>query len=193
MKKELHGKTVILGITGGIAAYKACEVTRRLKELGLDVHVILTDAAKHFVTPLTLQALSGNRVHTDMFDLPQEMAVGHIALADKADVVLVAPACANTMAKVAHGICDDLLTTVICATQAIVAFAPAMNVHMWENPITQDNVTTLKKAGYQMIEPEAGFLACGYEGKGRLAEVDNIVNAVVRHLKSGASKKRGRK
>lgn len=191
-KRSLKGKNIILGVTGGIAAYKACDITRRLKELGASVHVVMTDAARHFITPLTLQTLSGNRVHTDLFDIPQEMEVGHISIADMADVVLVAPASANILAKVSCGICDDLLTTVINATKAPVIFAPSMNVNMWENPITQENVSRLKKYGYKVIEPEYGMLACGYEGRGRLADIEKItdyVSSVVKGSKAQREKK----
>lgn len=172
MMKE---KTVVLGVTGGIAAYKACELTRRLVENGAEVHVILTKGAQQFVTPLTFQALSGHPVHTDLFSLTQEQEIGHIALADKADLILVAPATADFLAKVAHGLCDDLLTTVICATRAPVLLAPAMNVHMWENPITQENVAKLKQHGLLLVEPDSGFLACGYTGKGRLPDADVLL------------------
>lgn len=179
----LKGKTIVLGVTGGIAAYKACELTRRLIESGADVHVILTKGAQQFVTPLTFQALSGHPVHTDLFSLTQEQEIGHIALADKADLIFVAPATADVLAKVAHGLCDDLLTTVVCATQAPVLFAPAMNVHMWENPITQENVSKLQKRGYLFVPPDSGFLACGYTGKGRLPESDVLVAEAEKALK----------
>lgn len=181
---DLKQKTVILGITGGIAAYKCCELTRELVKLGADVHIILTEAAKNFVTPLTLQTLSKNPVHLDMFGLippgpPLEKGgIGHISLADRADVLIVAPASANVLAKVAHGICDDLLTTTICATKAKVYFAPSMNVNMWENKITQENVERLKNFGYSFIEPEEGELACGYKGVGRLAEIKTIIKEI---------------
>lgn len=179
----LKGKTVVLGVTGGIAAYKACELARRLVESGADVHVMLTKGAQQFVTPLTFQTLSGHPVHTDLFSLTQEQEIGHIALADKADLILVAPATADILAKVAHGLCDDLLTTVICATQATVLFAPAMNVHMWENPITQENVDKLRKHGCLFVEPDSGFLACGYTGKGRLPDADLLVAEAEKALK----------
>jgi phosphopantothenoylcysteine decarboxylase/phosphopantothenate--cysteine ligase len=179
-KKEgdMKGKMVVFGITGGIAAYKSCEIVRLLVKAGAEVHTILTKAGAEFVTPLTLQTLSRNPVQTEMFDLLQEMEVGHVSLADKADVVLIAPATADVIAKAAHGICDDLLTTVLCATKAPVAFAPSMNVHMWENPITQENVKKLQKIGWHLIEPDTGELACGYEGKGRLPDPEAIVKFV---------------
>lgn len=171
----MKDKTVVFGITGGIAAYKSCEIVRLLVKAGAEVHTILTKAGAEFVTPLTLQTLSRKPVHTDMFQILEEMDKGHISLADGADVVLVAPATADVIAKAAHGICDDLLTTVLCATKAPIAFAPSMNVHMWENPITQENVKKLQKIGWHLIEPDTGELACGYEGKGRLPDPNEIV------------------
>lgn len=167
--------TIVLGITGGIAAYKTPELVRLLVKENHTVHVVMSKSAEQFVTQLTLQTLSKNPVHTDLFDLTQEQNIGHIQLADIADVVLVAPATANVLAKVAHGICDDLLTTLICATRAKVIFAPAMNVHMWENKVTQRNVGMLKELNYQIIPPASGDLACGYDGCGRLPELDVIV------------------
>jgi phosphopantothenoylcysteine decarboxylase/phosphopantothenate--cysteine ligase len=174
----MKGKTVVFGITGGIAAYKSCEIVRLLVKAGAEVHTILTKAGAQFVTPLTLQTLSKNPVHTEMFDLLHEMEIGHVSLADRADVVLVAPATADIIAKAAHGICDDMLTTVLVATKAPVAFAPSMNVQMWDNPVTQKNVAMLRELGWHMIEPEAGELACGYEGKGRLPDPDKIIKFV---------------
>ncbi len=170
--------TIVLGITGGIAAYKCPELVRLLIKDGHTVHVVMTQGAQQFVTPLTLQTLSKNPVHTGLFDLTQEQTIGHIQLADTADVVLVAPATANVIAKVAHGICDDLLTTLICATKAKVVFAPAMNVHMWENKVTQRNVGILKELGYQIIPPASGDLACGYTGEGRMPEPNVILSAL---------------
>jgi len=169
---------IILGITGGIAAYKTPDLVRLLVKDGHTVHVVMTKGAEQFVTPLTLQTLSKNPVHTDLFDLTQEHTIGHIQLADMADVVLVAPATANVMAKVAHGICDDLLTTLICATRARVTFAPAMNCHMWENKVTQRNVGLLKELGYQIIPPASGELACGYTGEGRLPELEVLLGTI---------------
>lgn len=174
----MKNKTIILGIGGGIAAYKCCELTRLLIKEGADVHCILTKAGSQFVTPLTLQTLSGNPVHEDMFNLIRENEIGHISLAERADIILAAPATADLIAKVAAGICDDLLTTVICATKALVAFAPSMNMNMWANPITQRNVVTLREAGYHIMEPAEGELACGYEGKGRLPEPEEIVKSL---------------
>jgi phosphopantothenoylcysteine decarboxylase/phosphopantothenate--cysteine ligase len=171
-------KTILLGVCGGIAAYKACEIARLLIKSGHSVHVMMTKAATEFVTPLTFQALTGNPVATDLFSLTQESQIGHIQLADKADVVLIAPATANMLAKAAYGLCDDIVSTVLLATKAPIIFAPSMNVNMFENPITQENMTKLRKLGNTMIEPDSGFLACGWEGKGRLAEPEVIIKAV---------------
>ena len=178
MSKDLKKKTIVLGIGGGIAAYKCCELARMLAKQGASVHCVLTAAGAQFVTPLTLQTLTGNSVHTEMFNLIQEGEIGHIALADRAELVLVAPATADLIAKVAHGICDELLTAVICATKAPVVFAPSMNSNMWTNPITQGNVAKLKEHGYRFIEPAEGELACGYEGKGRLPEPTEILEYI---------------
>ena len=174
----MKGKTVVFGITGGIAAYKSCEIVRLMVKAGADVHTILTKAGAQFVTPITLQALSCNPVRIDMFEVLEKVEKGHISLADSADVVLIAPATADIIAKAAHGICDDLLTTVLCATKAPIVFAPSMNVHMWENPITQENVKKLQGLGWHLIEPDTGELACGYEGKGRLPDPNEIVKFV---------------
>ncbi len=181
----LKKKTIVLGVAGGIAAYKAADLTRRLIDDGAEVHVMMTRAAQAFLTPLTLQTLSGHPVHTDLFDLTAEQEIGHISLADRADAIVIAPATADILAKVSHGICDDLVTTVICAVdlkRAPVLFAPSMNVHMWENPVTQDNVSRLKKFGYTLLEPDSGPLACGYTGKGRLPDAENILKSLEKIL-----------
>jgi phosphopantothenoylcysteine decarboxylase/phosphopantothenate--cysteine ligase len=161
---------IILGVTGGIAAYKACELTRLFVKGGYSVHVVMTDHALAFITPLTFSTLSGNPVGTAMFDGGAPETIKHIDLADEADLVVVAPATANVIAKVAAGIADDLLTTVIAATRAPVLFSPSMNVNMYENPITRGNIDRLSGIGYHFVEPGEGWLACGWEGKGRLAE-----------------------
>jgi phosphopantothenoylcysteine decarboxylase/phosphopantothenate--cysteine ligase len=171
----LKGKTIVLGVTGGIAAYKAAEIVRLLVKDGATVRVIMTKNAQEFITPLTLQTLSGNPVSTETFSLTQESEIGHIRLADTADLVLIAPATANVIAKLAHGLADDLLTTVLLATIAPVLLAPAMNVHMYAHTIVQENMRKLTSIGYSFIEPGEGFLACGYEGKGRLADPEDIV------------------
>ncbi len=183
MISSIKGKTIVLGVSGGIAAYKSAEITRKLVEVGAIVHVVMTKGAQQFITPLTLQTLSGNPVHLDLFSLTEEQHIGHISLADRADLILIAPATADLLAKMAHGICDDLLTTVVCATQAKILVAPSMNVHMWENSITQENVEKLKQHGFMILEPDAGYLACGYTGKGRLPEPDALVREVERALK----------
>lgn len=174
----LAGKRVVVGMSGGIACYKACDVVRQLRQADAAVRVVMTRGAREFVAPLTLQTLSGMRVATDTFDLTEESEIGHIRLADSADVVLVAPATANVLAKMAHGIADDLLTTVMLATRAPIVLAPAMNVHMWEHPATRANVETLVARGARLVGPASGSLACGYEGAGRLAEPADVVDAV---------------
>ncbi|MFH1336982.1 MAG: bifunctional phosphopantothenoylcysteine decarboxylase/phosphopantothenate--cysteine ligase CoaBC, partial [Candidatus Zixiibacteriota bacterium] len=177
----LKDKKIIVGITGGIAAYKTCEIVRRLKKLGAQVIVIMTQSAQKFITPLTLETLSENEVVTEMF--PQERMVGvrHVNLANWADLILIAPATANIIGKIKAGIADDILTTVVISTKSTVLIAPAMNVNMYENPIFQDNMGYLKNLGYLFIEPETGALACG-TGKGRLPEPENIVGEVVKLL-----------
>jgi phosphopantothenoylcysteine decarboxylase / phosphopantothenate---cysteine ligase len=175
---RLEGRTVVFGLSGGIACYKACEAVRLLVGAGARVCVVMTAGAQRFVTPLTLQTLSGHPVATDTFDLTQESEIGHIRLADQADVVAIAPATANVLAKLAHGIADDLLTTVLLATRAPVVLAPAMNVHMWEHPAVQENLARLVARGARVVGPAVGALACGYEGPGRLAEPADILEAV---------------
>ena len=173
----LNGKKIILGITGGIAAYKAIELARLFIKSGASVWPVMTKASANFITPLTLQTITGNPVALDMFDLTEESRISHIELAEKADIVVVAPATANIIGKAASGIADDLLTTVIMATRAPLLFAPAMNSNMYENKIVQTNIERLKKIGCSFIGPEEGELACGYEGRGRLAPVEDIVDA----------------
>jgi len=178
-------KTVklVLGVTGGIACYKAVELVRLLVQGGFAVQVIMTRGAMEFVTPLTFQTLSGKPVATETFSLSQESEIGHIHLADSADLFVIAPATANAIGKIAAGIADDLLTTVLMATRAPVLIVPAMNVHMYEHPIVQENLEKLKHVGYQVMEPAEGYLACGYEGKGRLPEAADIVERVRALLK----------
>jgi phosphopantothenoylcysteine decarboxylase/phosphopantothenate--cysteine ligase len=171
---ELTGKTVVLGVTGGIAVYKAVELLRLLTRAGAEVHVIMTKAATEFVTPLTFQTLSGNPVSTELFNLYQEREIGHISLADRADLLLIAPATANVIGKIAHGIADDLLTTTVMATKAPVLVAPAMNVNMYQNPLYQENEARLRRHGYHFVDAESGSLACGWEGSGRLAQPERI-------------------
>jgi phosphopantothenoylcysteine decarboxylase/phosphopantothenate--cysteine ligase len=174
----LKGRKIVLGVTGGIAAYKAAELVRELVKAQAEVHVVMTRNAQAFITSLTFQTLSGNPVTTELFNLIAESEIGHIALADRAEVLVIAPATANIIGKIAGGIADDMLTTIVMATQAPVLLAPAMNVHMWENPICQENIQRLRSRGYHFIDPEAGELACGYEGIGRLAEIPAIVEEI---------------
>ena len=174
----LQNKNILLGVSGGIAAYKAAELVRLLVKAEATVRVVMTKNAQEFITPLTLQSLSGNPVSTDTFNLTQESEIGHIRLADTADLVLIAPATANILAKLAHGIADDLLSTLLLVARAPVVLAPAMNVHMYAHPATQENLKTLQRFGHHIIEPAEGELACGYEGKGRLAEPEQIVECV---------------
>ncbi|MGR6544764.1 bifunctional phosphopantothenoylcysteine decarboxylase/phosphopantothenate--cysteine ligase CoaBC [Paenibacillus tundrae] len=174
----LNGKKIVLGVTGGIAAYKAATLCSRLVQRGADVHVIMTDSAKQFITELTLQTLTRNVVYSDTFDEREPSVVSHIHLADLADLVLVAPATANVIAKMAHGMADDMLSTTLLATTAPVMIAPAMNVHMYDHPAVQHNMNLLVQRGTLMIEPSEGQLACGYVGKGRLEEPDTIVDVV---------------
>lgn len=175
--------TVVLGVSGGIACYKAVELVRLLVQAGFAVQVIMTRGAMEFVTPLTFQTLSGNPVATETFSLTQESEIGHINLADSANLFVVAPATANVIGKIAGGIADDLLTTVLMATQAPVLIVPAMNIHMYENPILQENIRKLTRVGYHFMEPAEGFLACGYEGKGRLPDPEQILEEIRRLLK----------
>jgi phosphopantothenoylcysteine decarboxylase / phosphopantothenate---cysteine ligase len=173
-------KTVVLGVTGGIACYKAVELVRLLTKNGFAVQVIMSQGAQQFVTPLTFQTISGRAVASDTFNLTQESEIGHINLADNADVCVIAPATANIIGKIAAGIADDLLTTVIMATQAPLLIVPAMNIHMYQNPLLQENLGKLRGFGAQIMEPAEGYLACGYEGKGRLPDPDQIVEEIRR-------------
>jgi len=169
-----EGKSIILGVCGGIAAYKAVELLRLLTKAGATVHVIMTRAAREFVAPLTFQTLSANPVHTELFDLISEREIGHISLADRADLFLIVPATANVIGKIAAGIADDLLTTTVMATKAPVLIAPAMNVNMYTNPIYQENEQRLRRLGYLFEAPVSGSLACGWEGEGKLAAPEAI-------------------
>jgi len=176
--QQTQPKTVVLGVTGGIACYKAVELTRLLVKDGFRVQVVMTHGAMEFITPLTFQTLSGQPVATDTFNLTQESEIGHINVADSADLFVIAPATANIIGKIAAGIADDLLTTVLMATRAPVLIAPAMNIHMYANPILQENLLKLRSVGYYLMEPVDGYLACGYEGKGRLPEPEIILEEV---------------
>lgn len=179
----LTGKCVVVGVTGGIAAYKACEVVSRLKKLNADVRVIMTRNATEFVQPLTFQSLSHNPVSVDTFANIQTWEIEHIALAQRADLFIIAPATANIIGKLACGIADDMLSTTVMATRAPVLIAPAMNTAMLENPATQQNIRTLKSRGMRMIAPGVGMLACGTSGAGRMSEPEQIVAAAVEALR----------
>src|SRR5579872_7201583 len=178
---------VALGVSGGVAAYKAAELVRKLQQEGIDVQVVMTKSAQEFVTPLTFAALTGQRVITEMFGEESaganvESAIEHIAVAQRIDLLVVAPATANVIAKMARGVADDFLTTLYLATTAPVVVAPAMNVNMWEHAATQENVETLRSRGVHVVAPEEGYLACGMTGAGRLASVDAIAAAVLARL-----------
>lgn len=171
---------IVLGVTGSISAYKAADITSKLTKAGHDVHIILTDGGSRFITPLALQTLSKNKVHTEFFEEGIPDQVKHIDLAQNADVLVIAPASANIIGKIAAGIADDLLsaTVVAAATTTPVYLAPAMNTNMYENPIVQGNIAKLRKLGYRFIEPKESMLACGVVGKGALADVDEIVEII---------------
>mgnify|MGYP005842642785 CR=1 FL=1 len=175
---NLKGRTILLGVTGSIAAYKAADITSRLSEAGAEVFSIMSAGAGNFIQPLTLQTLSKNPVASDIWQEGTGWQPGHIELADRADLLLVAPATAHCIAQFAHGLAPDLLTAVHLATPAPVMLAPAMNGKMLKHPATQANISSLRERGYHFIEPDTGMLACGYEGAGKLASVESIVAAV---------------
>ena len=175
----LENKNILIGITGGIAAYKICTLIRLYKKSGANVRVILTPNALNFVTKLTLQTLSNNEVYVDNFDV-DNFKPEHISLCDEADIFVIAPATANTISKIANGICDNLLTTTACAFNKPILFAPAMNTNMWNNNFIQENLEKLKNTGYHIVNPETGFLACGTTGEGRMAEVEDIYDSTVK-------------
>ena len=175
-------KCVVIGVTGGIAVYKALDVISALRKKDIEVHVIMTESASKFVNPLTFQSISQNMVVTDMFAEPKAWEIQHISLAQKADLMLVAPATANIIGKISNGIADDMLSTTIMATKAKVLIAPAMNTNMYENKIVQNNISKLKDFGYKFIEPASGRLACGDVGIGKLADVNTIVERVLEEL-----------
>ncbi|MDQ2084996.1 bifunctional phosphopantothenoylcysteine decarboxylase/phosphopantothenate--cysteine ligase CoaBC [Herbivorax sp. ANBcel31] len=180
----LKGKTAVIGVCGGIAAYKAVEVVSRLKKLNVDVHVIMTKNATEFIDSLTFRSISGNPVTIGMFDNPQSWDIGHISLAEKADFIVVVPATANAIGKVAGGIADDMLSTTIMASRAPVIFAPAMNFNMYENSIVQSNIDKLKSLGYVFIEPDFGLMACGTKGRGRLPDPSDIIKYIANFFES---------
>ncbi|TMZ33889.1 bifunctional 4'-phosphopantothenoylcysteine decarboxylase/phosphopantothenoylcysteine synthetase, partial [Klebsiella pneumoniae] len=166
----------------GIAAFKAATLVSRLSQLGADVRVIMTESATRFVTPLTFQILSRNHVAVDTFDEKDPSVVSHIDLADHADLIVIAPATANILAKMAHGLGDDMLSTTLLATRAPILVAPAMNVHMYENPVVQENLQILRDRGVFVIDPGEGMLACGYQGQGRMAEPEEIIARIEKIL-----------
>ncbi|WRP08395.1 bifunctional phosphopantothenoylcysteine decarboxylase/phosphopantothenate--cysteine ligase CoaBC [Rossellomorea aquimaris] len=178
----IKGKKILLCVSGGIAVYKAAALTSKLIQSGADVKVIMTESARKFVAPLTFQALSRRDVYWDTFDEKDSSKIAHIDLADWADLVLVAPATANIIGKLANGIADDMISTTILATRAKVWIAPAMNVHMYDNPAVKRNIDTLFEFGYRFVEPSEGYLACGYVGKGRLEEPEKVVELVDRYF-----------
>ena len=174
----LQGKKIVLGVTGCIAVYKAAELVRQLVKLGADVHIVMTESALQFMAPLTFQTLTGNPVITELFKLYEERTIGHITMAQRGDLLVVAPATANIIGKAASGIGDDILSTVLLATRTPVLFAPAMNEAMWDNPVMQRNVSTLKAIGRHFVDPGCGDLACGDHGMGRLADIADIVDEI---------------
>jgi phosphopantothenoylcysteine decarboxylase/phosphopantothenate--cysteine ligase len=174
----LKGKEIIVGVCGGIAAYKTCEIVSKLVQRGAGVTVVMTAEATKFVTPLTFQALSGRHVHSDTFNIVDQGDPQHIRLSEQADLMLVAPATTNLIAKVACGLCDDLVSLMICASACPVVFAPAMNNRMWDHPIAQENYAKLSQLGYRFIGPELGWLACRNMGPGRLTEPARIIEEV---------------
>ncbi|MFA5524835.1 MAG: bifunctional phosphopantothenoylcysteine decarboxylase/phosphopantothenate--cysteine ligase CoaBC, partial [Tissierellales bacterium] len=178
----LSGKNIVIGVSGGIAVYKAVDVVSRLKKLNANVDIIMTKSAAEFVTPLTFQSISQNPVTVNIFNEPKQWEIEHISLAKKADVFLVAPATANIIGKVANGIADDMLSTTIMATRAKVIFAPAMNTNMYNNIIFRDNMSKLKDYGYEFIKPGSGRLACGDVGEGKMAEPSDIVDYLINSL-----------
>ena len=186
-------KCVVIGVTGGIAVYKALDVISALRKKDIEVHVIMTESASKFVNPLTFQSISQNMVVTDMFAEPKAWEIQHISLAQKADLMLIAPATANIIGKVANGIADDMLSTTIMASTAKVIFAPAMNTNMYQNKIVQGNIEKLKNFGYDFIEPTSGRLACGDVGIGKLADVNTIVERVLTELNDREQDLKGKK
>ena len=181
----LTGKTVVLGVTGSIAAYKIADLASKLSKLHCDIHVIMTQNATNFINPITFETLTSNKCLVDTFDRNFQYNVEHVSLAKKADVFLVAPASANVIGKIANGIADDMLSTTIMATTSKAVFAPAMNNEMYNNKIVQDNIKKLKKYGYQFINPVEGNLACGYKAIGKLAKKETIIEYINKKLYGG--------
>lgn len=185
--QTMHGRELIVAVCGGIAAYKVADVVSNLVQLGAGVTVCMTAEAQKFITPLTFQALSGRPVHTQTFDLVESSDPQHIALTERAELMLVAPATSNVIAKVAHGLCDDLVSLMICAATCPVVFAPSMNHRMWDHPAARENVAKLAGYGYRFIGPESGWLACRNVGAGRLSEPKTIVDELVKMLNDPAA------
>jgi phosphopantothenoylcysteine decarboxylase/phosphopantothenate--cysteine ligase len=186
----MKNRTIVLGVTGSIAAYKAADLTSRLTKAGHDVFVVMSEGAQQFITPLTLQTLSRHPVTTNLFEEGEGGKPTHIGLADAADILVIAPATANAIAKLAHGFADDALTAIALATRAPILVAPAMNGKMYLHPATQQNMETLRGRGVEFIGPEEGMQACGYEGLGRLWNVEGIVEKIEKMLKTGNAKKK---
>lgn len=181
---KVQGKHIVVGVTGSIAAYKAADLVSKLKQKGAEMYVVMTENSMEFIGPATFRSLTGNIVLTEMF--PKENSFNptlHIGISSWADVLVIVPATANIIGKLAHGIADDLLTTVALSTLKPILIAPAMNEKMYLNPVVQDNIKILKQRGYYIIEPDTGFLACGYEGKGRLAGIDKILSKIEEEIK----------
>jgi phosphopantothenoylcysteine decarboxylase/phosphopantothenate--cysteine ligase len=183
----LKGREIVVGVCGGIAAYKVADVVSKLVQAGAGVTVCMTPEAQEFVTPLTFEALCARPVRTRIFDLVESSDPQHIALTERADLMLVAPATSNIIAKIAHGLCDDLVSLMVAAAACPVMIAPAMNNRMWENPIAKENVAKLERLGYRFVGPDSGWLACRNVGPGRLAEPQAIVDAVVSLLSPAAT------
>ncbi|KAA3635785.1 MAG: bifunctional phosphopantothenoylcysteine decarboxylase/phosphopantothenate--cysteine ligase CoaBC, partial [Calditrichaeota bacterium] len=190
---SVKGKKILLGMTGGIACYKIPYLVRSLRKAEAEVIVVMTKSATEFITPLTLETVSNNPVAVEMFEHQQYIATRHIDLAEWADLIMIAPATANCLGKVASGISDDLLTTVICATPRPVVFAPAMNPQMWANKITQKNIRELANLGYQFIQPNEGEMACDHFGVGRMPEPDELFKFIKNHFSSSKSSKAKKK
>ena len=178
----LQGKTVVLGVTGGIAAYKMPNLASALVKLGCNVQVLMTQNATQFITAVTFETLTGNKALVDTFDRNFSFQVEHIAVADQADLVMIAPATANVIAKLAHGLADDMLTTTVLACNCPKIVVPAMNTKMYENPVTQDNLNTLRRYGWEVVEPASGYLACGAVGKGKLPEPEALLQVILHNL-----------
>jgi phosphopantothenoylcysteine decarboxylase/phosphopantothenate--cysteine ligase len=185
---SLQGREVIVGVCGGIAAYKVADVVSKLVQLGAGVTVMMTADAEQFVTPLTFEALSGRKVRTTPFELVDSSDPQHVSLGEQADLMLIAPATSNMIAKIAHGLCDDILSLTVAAAACPIVFAPAMNNRMWNHPVAQENVAKLRKIGYRFIGPEDGWLACRNVGPGRLSEPQTIIQEVCAMLSEPSAK-----